>query len=61
VKAVEDDLGVGAASFDHFDEGVGHVDGHPQHGGAAILSELIEEPIQGLGGFALSRPNGLAG
>lgn len=30
VEAVEDDLRVGAASFDRFDEGIGHVDGHEQ-------------------------------
>src|SRR5712692_14541 len=61
MEAVEDDLGVGAAPFDRFDEGVGHVDGHQQDGGAAILSELVEEPIQGLGGLTLSDPDGLAG
>lgn len=60
VEAVEDGLGVGAASFDGLDEGVGHVDGDESDAGAAVLPELVEKPIQGLGGLALSDPDWLA-
>src|ERR1700693_4742849 len=61
VEAVEDDFGGGAASFDRFDEGVGHVDRDELDGRAAVSSELVEEPIQSLSGLALSHPDGLAG
>jgi hypothetical protein len=61
VEAVEDDFGVGAASFDRFYEGVGHVDRDELDERAAVSSELVEEPIQSLSGLALSHPDGLAG
>lgn len=60
MEAIEDDLSVGAALLDRFDEGIGHIDGDELDGEAAFFSQLIEESVEGLGGFALSDPDGLA-